>query len=53
MQFGSVSPEAVKYCEENGMDVIQNQCVIMFTEPIGLIHKLHKWIWKATGKISK
>ena len=53
MQFGSVSPEAVKYCEENGMDVIQNQCVIMFTEPIGMIHKLHKWIWKATGQISK
>lgn len=53
MQFGSVSDEAVKFCEQNGMDVIQNQCVIMFTEPIGFIHKFHKWIWKTTGQISK
>lgn len=53
MQFGSVSDEAVKFCEQNGMEVIQNQCVIMFTEPIGFIHKFHKWIWKTTGQISK
>lgn len=52
MQFGSASPEAIKYCEDNGVNLIQNQCVIMFTEPIGLIHKFHKWIWKATGQIS-
>ncbi|MBS4035661.1 MAG: CoA-binding protein [Ignavibacterium sp.] len=53
MQFGSSSPEAKKYCEENGLDFIDNQCVIMFTEPIGFIHKFHKWIWKTTGQISK
>lgn len=53
MQFGSVSESAKKYCEENGIDVIDNQCVIMFTEPIGFIHKFHKWIWKTTGQISK
>ncbi len=52
MQFGSVSESAKKYCEENGMDVIDNQCVIMFSEPIGFLHKFHKWIWKITGKIS-
>lgn len=53
MQLGSVSAEAVKFCELNGIDVIDNQCVIMFTEPIGFIHKFHKWIWKTTGQISK
>lgn len=53
MQLGSSSENAVKYCEQNGIDVIQNQCVIMFTEPIGLVHKFHKWIWKTTGQISK
>lgn len=53
MQFGSSSEDAIKYCEQNGIDVIQSQCVIMFTEPIGLIHKFHKWIWKTTGQISK
>lgn len=53
MQLGSVSDAAVKFCEQNGMDVIHNQCIIMFTEPIGFIHKFHKWIWKTTGQISK
>lgn len=53
MQMGSVSPEAVTFCEQNGMDLIQNHCVIMFTEPIGFVHKFHKWIWKVTGQISK
>lgn len=53
MQFGSSSESAKKYCEENGIDVIDNQCVIMFTEPIGFIHKFHKWIWKTTGRISR
>lgn len=53
MQSGSVSDAAVKFCEQKGMDVIHNQCIIMFTEPIGFIHKFHKWIWKTTGQISK
>lgn len=53
MQFGSASESAKKYCEDNGIDVIDNQCVIMFTEPIGFIHKFHKWIWKTTGRISR
>lgn len=53
MQMGSVSDDAVKYCEQNGIDLIQNHCVIMFTEPIGFVHKFHKWIWKVTGQISK
>lgn len=53
MQLGSVSQDAIQYCKDNGIDVIDNQCVIMFTEPIGFIHKFHKWIAKTTGQISK
>lgn len=53
MQFGSVSDTAKKYCEQNNIDIIENQCVIMFTEPIGFVHKFHKWIWKSTGQISR
>lgn len=52
MQFGSTSEEAVKFCEENNVNVISNQCVIMFTNPTGLIHRFHKWIWRTTGQIS-
>ncbi|NLT49394.1 MAG: CoA-binding protein [Ignavibacteria bacterium] len=53
IQQGAESAEAIKYCEENGMNCIYDQCVMMFAEPVNSIHKFHRWINKITGKLPK
>lgn len=53
MQQGSQSDEAVQYCKENNINVIAGECILMFTEPVGSVHKFHKWIWKILGKLPK
>ncbi len=50
MQQGSESDNAVKYCKENGMQVISGECILMFVEPVKSIHSFHRWINKLTGK---
>lgn len=52
MQQGSSSPDAVKYCEENGIEVISGECILMFAHPHGL-HKFHHWLWGVLGKLPK
>lgn len=51
MQLGSESEEAINFCNEKKIDVVTNQCIIMFTEPIGLIHKVHRWVMKISGSL--
>ncbi|MCB0729757.1 MAG: CoA-binding protein [Ignavibacteriae bacterium] len=51
MQQGSESDEAIEYCKEKGINEVHKECVLMFTEPVKSIHKVHKWIWKVVGKL--
>ena len=51
LQQGSQSDEAVKFCKDNNIDCVHNECIIMFTEPLGFMHRTHKWIWKVLGKL--
>ena len=51
LQQGSQSDEAIKFCEENGIDYVSNECVLMFAHPSAFIHRAHKWIWGVFGKL--
>ena len=51
MQQGSESDEAIKYCQENGMNEIHKECILMFAKPVKSFHSFHKWIWKVLGKL--
>ena len=51
LQQGSQSEEAVKFCEENGIDYVSNECILMFTQPSAFIHRAHKWVWGVLGKL--
>jgi len=51
LQQGSQSDEAVKFCEENGIDCVSNECILMFAEPAAFIHRFHRWIWGVAGKL--
>jgi len=51
LQQGSQSETAVKYCEENGIDFVSNECILMFAQPSAFIHRAHKWVWGVFGKL--
>jgi len=51
MQQGSESDEAINYCKENNVNLIHNECVLMFMEPVGSVHKFHRFLWKLFGKL--
>ena len=53
MQQGSESDEAIVFCEESGIDVIHNECILMFAEPSAFIHRAHKWVWGVIGKLPR
>lgn len=50
IQQGSESEAALRYCESHGINVIHDQCILMYAEPVRSYHKLHRWVWKAIGK---
>jgi predicted CoA-binding protein len=51
MQQGSESEEAIKYCQENGINEVHKECILMFAEPVKSFHSFHRWIWKVIGKL--
>jgi len=53
LQQGSQSDEAVKFCGDNNIHCVSNECIIMFTEPLGFMHRTHKWIWGIAGKLPR
>ena len=51
LQQGSQSEVAIKFCEENGIDCVSNECILMFAQPSAFIHRAHKWVWSVLGKL--
>jgi predicted CoA-binding protein len=51
LQLGAESDEAIEFCEGKGINLVQKQCILMFTEPLTFPHNFHKWINKITRKL--
>ncbi|MBN2092555.1 CoA-binding protein [candidate division KSB1 bacterium] len=51
LQQGSESNEVVSFCLMNQFEFISGHCIIMFAEPVGFGHRIHRWIWKILGKL--
>ncbi len=47
---GAVSPDAVQYCQEHGIDVVPGQCPFMFLPKAAGFHRFHGLIRKITGR---
>lgn len=39
---GAMSDEAVELCRVNGIDVVEGACPLMFLEPVGMVHRMHR-----------
>ena len=50
MQQGAESAEAIRFCEENGIDAVHGECVMMFAQPTG-VHRFHRWLNGVFGKL--
>jgi len=50
---GAVSANAVSYCKEHKVNLIEGHCPMMFFEDAGLVHRLHRGIKKLLGTYPK
>ncbi len=50
---GAVSPEAVRYCREHEMSVVDGACPMMFAAPVGFGHACHRFVLRLTGSLPK
>jgi predicted CoA-binding protein len=51
MQQGAESDTAIKFCEENGISVVHGECIMMFAKPTAFLHRAHRWVRGAVGKL--
>jgi len=49
MQQGSESHDALNSACKYDITVIHGQCVLMFLEPVGSVHAVHRWFKKVVG----
>lgn len=47
----SVSEEAVALCREHGIEVVDGACPMMFAEPVGWFHRVHRAGRKLAGHL--
>lgn len=50
---GSVSDEAVELCRQHGINVIEGACPLMFLEPVGWFHRLHRSARHMNGSLAR
>lgn len=50
LQQGSESPAALKFCQENGINVVSGECIFMYSEPAAWFHRAHRWVNAVVGK---
>lgn len=51
VQQGAESEDAVKVGTEKGLDLVSGECIMMFAEPVGFLHRIHRWVWGRLGKL--
>ncbi len=53
MQPGSNSSVAAEAARKAGASVVDGECILMFLEPVGSVHKVHRFVNKIFGKMPK
>lgn len=53
MQLGSSSPDAIRFCAENGIEAVHGECILMFLEKGPALHRFHHWLWGLLGKLPR
>lgn len=53
MQPGSQSQAALDVCRTRNIEAVSGRCILMFTEPVASIHKLHRFFARLFGSYPK
>lgn len=53
LQQGAESLKAISYCQEHQLNLVYGECILMFAQPIGFPHSVHRFLWKMIGKLPK
>jgi predicted CoA-binding protein len=49
---GAVSDEAVRIAHENGINLVEGACPLMFLERPALIHRIHRFVRRRNGALT-
>jgi len=49
LQQGSTDDEVTKYLQGKDINYVADRCIMMFAEPVGSFHRIHKFFSKITG----
>ena len=50
---GAASPDAIAACEGHGLDTIAGACPLMFLEPVGSVHRIHRSLRRLRGAVER
>ncbi|MGV8039415.1 MAG: CoA-binding protein [Thermoanaerobaculaceae bacterium] len=53
LQQGAQSPEAEQVAREAGMTLVSGECVLMFAEPVGVLHRVHRCFKRWFGTLPR
>jgi predicted CoA-binding protein len=53
MQPGSNSSLAAAAARKAGASVVDGECILMFLEPVGSVHKVHRFVNRVFGKMPR
>jgi hypothetical protein len=54
LQQGAGSAEAITFCQQNGISVVNGECVLMYPKPTtSWVHSAHRWVWDLIGRTPK
>lgn len=53
LQQGSTDDDVIRYLEGKDVNYISDRCIMMFAEPVGSFHRIHRFFSKITGNFPK
>jgi len=53
LQQGSTNDEVLQYLKGKDINYIADRCIMMFAEPVGSFHRIHRFLSKITGNYPK
>jgi hypothetical protein len=53
LQQGAESQVAIQDCQQNGMSVVNCQCILLYAQPMTFFHMPHRWAMQVLGQLSK
>jgi hypothetical protein len=53
LQQQTESPQAIQFCKDRKINVVYGECIMMFSEPLAIPHRLHRWVKRVTGTLPK